>query len=77
MQCDDEKLGGGTKPICTANGIQGFPTINVYKKGRKLEQYKGERTPGKTVANLIFADLKAVLASPKYGDLTWSCRSSI
>ena len=44
IQCDEKKT-GETKPICKANNIQGFPTINVYHKGKMFDQYKGGRTP--------------------------------
>ncbi|XP_046856126.1 putative protein disulfide-isomerase C1F5.02 [Xenia sp. Carnegie-2017] len=44
IQCD---MGykGESNPICTAHGIQGYPTIYVFKRGKKFDQYKGERTP--------------------------------
>ncbi|XP_028411302.1 thioredoxin domain-containing protein 5 homolog [Dendronephthya gigantea] len=45
IQCDSEKGAA----ICAANKIEGFPTLNVYNKGKKLEQYVGGRQPGDIV----------------------------
>jgi len=36
--------------ICDSNGVNGFPTLNIYKDGAKVEEYNGKRD---------LADLKA------------------
>merc|ERR1712168_520756 len=31
------------RPLCDAQGVNGFPTLNVYKDGVKAEEYNGKR----------------------------------
>merc|ERR1712158_353380 len=32
------------KELCNAQGVNGFPTLNIYKDGEKIEEYNGKRT---------------------------------
>ena len=41
IQCD-----GVGKKICQTNGIQGYPTLKLYHKGKVLDEYYGERKAG-------------------------------
>jgi len=34
------------REICTAQGVNGFPTLNIYKDGEKVDEYNGKRTIG-------------------------------
>jgi len=31
------------REICTAQGVNGFPTLNIYKDGEKVDEYNGKR----------------------------------
>merc|ERR1712183_571794 len=31
------------RPLCDAQGVNGFPTLNIYKEGVKAEEYNGKR----------------------------------
>jgi len=31
------------KELCNAQGVNGFPTLNIYKDGEKIEEYNGKR----------------------------------
>jgi len=31
------------RALCDANGVNGFPTLNIYKDGEKAEEYSGKR----------------------------------
>ena len=31
------------KDLCNAQGVNGFPTLNLYKNGAKEEEYNGKR----------------------------------
>jgi len=31
------------KELCNSNGVNGFPTLNIYKDGVKVEEYNGKR----------------------------------
>merc|ERR1712059_60618 len=31
------------RELCSANGVNGFPTLNIYKDGVKVEEYSGKR----------------------------------
>ena len=31
-------------PLCNTEGIDGYPTLNLYKNGQKVTEYEGERT---------------------------------
>jgi thioredoxin domain-containing protein 5 len=31
------------KELCNSNGVNGFPTLNIYKDGVKVEEYSGKR----------------------------------
>jgi len=31
------------KELCNSNGVNGFPTLNIYKEGVKVEEYNGKR----------------------------------
>lgn len=31
------------RPLCDAQGVNGFPTLNIYKDGVKIEEYNGKR----------------------------------
>merc|ERR1712083_4212 len=31
------------RPLCDAQGVNGFPTLNIYKDGVKAEEYNGKR----------------------------------
>merc|ERR1712058_19419 len=35
--------GNANKDLCSAHGVNGFPTLNVYKDGVKAEEYNGKR----------------------------------
>jgi len=32
------------KDLCNAQGVNGFPTLNIYKDGEKVEEFNGKRT---------------------------------
>ena len=32
------------RELCDGNGVTGFPTLNLYKDGKLVEEYKGKRT---------------------------------
>jgi len=32
------------RELCGAQGVTGFPTLNIYKNGEKIEEYNGKRT---------------------------------
>lgn len=32
------------KALCDQQEIDGFPTVNIYKKGEKIEEYNGSRS---------------------------------
>lgn len=32
------------KELCSAQEVDGFPTLHLYKAGAKLEEYNGSRT---------------------------------
>merc|ERR1711988_1323964 len=34
---------GDNNGLCNFNGVDGFPTLNIYKKGVKIEEYNGSR----------------------------------
>ena len=36
--------------ICNISGVNGFPTLNVYKDGEKVEEFNGKRTLDDLVA---------------------------
>ncbi|KAL0575917.1 hypothetical protein V5O48_006063 [Marasmius crinis-equi] len=44
IDCDDDK----NKPLCAEQGVQGFPTVKVFPRGKDLAPmvYQGERTAG-------------------------------
>ena len=33
------------RDLCNAQGVTGFPTLNLYKNGKLVEEFKGKRTP--------------------------------
>merc|ERR1719367_1256669 len=37
---DDNK----NKELCSAQGVNGFPTLHLYKDGKKVEEFSGKRT---------------------------------
>jgi len=34
---------GDNKELCNSNGVNGFPTLNIYKDGAMVEEYNGKR----------------------------------
>jgi len=34
------------RPLCDGQGVNGFPTLNIYKNGEKVEEYTGKRDLG-------------------------------
>ena len=37
---DDNK----NKDLCSEQGVNGFPTLHLYKDGKKAEEFNGKRT---------------------------------
>jgi thioredoxin domain-containing protein 5 len=31
------------RSLCDSNGVNGFPTLNIYKNGEKVDEYNGKR----------------------------------
>merc|ERR1712126_277137 len=34
------------KDLCNAQGVNGFPTLNIYKDGEKVEEFNGKNSGG-------------------------------
>lgn len=34
------------RALCDSNGVNGFPTLNIYKNGVKIDEYNGKRDLG-------------------------------
>ena len=35
--------GNTNRELCSAHGVNGFPTLNIYKDGQKADEYNGKR----------------------------------
>ena len=35
--------GNKNKQLCNTEGVNGFPTLNIYRDGEKVEEYNGKR----------------------------------
>jgi thioredoxin domain-containing protein 5 len=41
VDCTDEE--NKNRALCDGEGVNGFPTLNIYKDGEKVEEYNGKR----------------------------------
>jgi len=51
--------GNANRELCSEHGVNGFPTLNIYKDGEKAEEYSGKRD----LADLV-AFIEKHLAAP-------------
>ncbi|KAK7022899.1 hypothetical protein VNI00_016886 [Paramarasmius palmivorus] len=65
VDCDDDK----NKPLCAEQGVQGFPTVKLFPRGKELAPmvYQGERTAN---AMFKFASLRVPNTNAKLGELS-------
>jgi len=41
VDCTEDN--NANRELCSAQGVTGFPTLNIYKNGEKIEEYNGKR----------------------------------
>lgn len=49
------------KDLCNSQGVNGFPTLNIYKNGEKIEEFNGKRTIEDLEAFVNKQDRKSVV----------------
>ncbi|EEB87521.1 hypothetical protein MPER_15105, partial [Moniliophthora perniciosa FA553] len=64
VDCDDDQ----NKPLCAEQGVQGFPTVKLFPRGKYLAPmvYQGERTAS---AMFKYASLRIPNSNVKLGEL--------